>query len=54
MSEKIMSVEEAVWHGPDWDCPRCNSVNGSFRERCRICGFDTALVSEGHYFGDWS
>lgn len=43
--------ESINWNDPPWDCPRCRSVNSGWREICRICGFDTALVSEGHYFG---
>lgn len=38
---------EQLWKDPDWTCPRCKSQNMAIRERCRICGFDSALVSNG-------
>lgn len=47
MNEK--QTNEQLWEDPDWDCPRCRSVNFAIRERCRICGFDSALVSGGVY-----
>ncbi len=37
----------ALWHDPDWDCPRCNAVNMAIRGCCRICGFDSERVSGG-------
>lgn len=42
-------TQEKLWTDPDWDCPRCNSTNLAIRERCRICNFDSALVSGGVY-----
>lgn len=40
-------TEEYRWFDPDWDCPRCRSVNMGIREICRICGLDSARISEG-------
>ncbi len=40
-------TERELWTDPDWDCPRCLSVNRAIRDRCRICTWDSALVSEG-------
>jgi hypothetical protein len=44
---RVVATEEALWTDPDWDCPRCRSVNFAIRSRCRICNFDSALVSNG-------
>ena len=41
---------EQMWQDPDWVCPQCEAVNMGVRERCRICGFDSALVSGECYF----
>ncbi len=40
---------EQLWLDPHWDCPRCRSINLAIRDRCRMCGFDSALVSGGVY-----
>jgi hypothetical protein len=45
---KDAATAEWLWtHGQDWTCPQCRSVNKAIREACRICNFDSALVS-GH------
>lgn len=41
------AIEEQLWKDPDWDCPRCQAVNMAIRDKCRLCGWDTAIVSEG-------
>ena len=41
---------EKLWTDPDWTCPMCRFVNFAIRERCRNCGFDSALVSGDGYF----
>ena len=41
---------EQLWKDPDWICPRCHWTNFAIRERCRNCGFDSALVSGDCYF----
>lgn len=43
-------IEEQFWKDPDWTCPQCRSQNFAIRDRCRICGFDSALVSGDGYF----
>jgi hypothetical protein len=37
-------TKEFLWtKEPDWVCPnqRCRSLNSGFREKCRICGYDS-------------
>ena len=41
---------QKLWTDPDWTCPMCRFVNFAIRERCRNCGFDSALVSGDGYF----
>ena len=43
-------TEAKLWTDPDWTCPMCHYVNFAIRERCRNCGFDSALVSGDRYF----
>lgn len=50
MSEDTKTREQ-MWQDPSWTCPRCKSINAGHREKCRICGLDSAQMSEGHYFG---
>ena len=51
--EKTMPIDETaeqLWRDPDWICPVCEYTNLAIRERCRNCGFDSALVSGDSYF----
>jgi len=36
-----------LWKDPDWTCPRCRAANKAIRGCCRICNFDSELVSGG-------
>jgi len=45
-----VTFQELWTNGPDWDCQQCQSVNAAHREKCRICGLDSALMSGGCYF----
>lgn len=47
MPDRDLTLEEKLWQDPDWGCPRCKSVNMGRREICRMCGLDSALISEG-------
>jgi hypothetical protein len=51
MSDTLDSATaEQLWKDPDWTCPMCRFRNFAIRERCRNCGFDSALVSGDSYF----
>jgi hypothetical protein len=41
------TVEHLWTKTPPWDCPRCGAVNLAVRDLCRICRWDSAVVSEG-------
>jgi hypothetical protein len=36
----IETPETALWEGPDWTCPHCQSVNLAVLEICH-CGYDS-------------
>jgi hypothetical protein len=46
----MSALAEQLWQDPPWACPRCRFTNHAIRERCRNCGFDSALVSGDCYF----
>jgi len=42
-----IETEEQLWKDPPWTCPQCRYVNLAIRERCRNCGFDSAVAHAG-------
>ena len=48
--ERDPRTVEQLWKDPPWQCPQCRWMNVAIRERCRNCGFDSALVSGDCYF----
>jgi hypothetical protein len=40
-------TENQLWQDPPWTCPQCRFVNLAIRERCRNCGFDSAVAHAG-------
>lgn len=53
LRNRDIATTEQLWRDPNWDCPRCKAVNFGIREICRICGFDSARMSGGVYFGPY-
>ena len=44
------TIEQLWTKDPAWTCPQCKFINSAFRDVCRGCGFDSALVSGDCYF----